>query len=507
VKGLYATLSYCWGGPQAFSTTLDTATKYASGFTISELPKTLQDAVEITKRLGLEYIWIDSLCIIQDSPSDKNHEIPRMALYYKNSYVTICASRDSCQETFLDVRDECALHPGSGVAKDLLNLPFVLPDGGVQNIYFREESPYYLSWEPISKRAWTLQERILSPRVLIFGARTIWQCNSAQHSDGGNEDWSKDTRGSTHERLQLDMTDSTQVQDSDSTAHATKSLYNIWYRAIHEFASRKLSFEEDKLPAVAGLAVEFSNLSGDSFLAGLWRSQLPRELLWSTYPELNLMKPSTYRAPSWSWASVDNDITFDRMPPSDATCLAKIIECSVTPKSSLSPFGEIKSGTLEIEAPLLELGKDNIEKFMKNQYMVPAPQGKDYNWHRLLLNLMRRDEPAGRPDKGEWGVPDGTLLLALFASEIPGPPQEPVLEKGSTEMTSTQEPENEVNLKVNDEQENDTGKRIAENEALLYGLVVAPLGTGTYERIGAFTELRASGAWNAPSNRSQVKIV
>lgn len=501
------TLSYCWGGPQAFSTTLDTVAKFTSGFLISELPKTLQDAVEITRRLGLKYIWIDSLCIIQDSASDKNYEIPRMALYYKNSYVTVCASKESCQDSFLNVTDACELHPGSGIAKDLLDIPYVLPDGGVETIYFREESPYYLSWEPISKRAWTLQERMLSPRVLMFGARTIWQCNSAQHSDGGNEDWSKDTKGSAHERL-LDLAHSNEDRDKNSTSNGTKSLYNIWHRTIHEFASRKLSFAEDKLPAVAGLAVEFSNLSADTYLAGLWRSQLPRELLWSTYPELHLLKPSKYRAPSWSWASVDNAITFDRMPPSNATCLASIIDCSVTPLSDISPFGQVRSGTLEIEAPLLQLVEDqSIDEMMRSQYMVPGPSGKGYDWHRLLMSMMTRDGPTVKEKKEEWHAPAGTVILALFASEVPLTQPESLPIEGSEEMSNADVTTDTSKEKLDDEEINDRGARIAERGTRLYGLLVAPVGDGTYERVAAFTNVSAGGEWNAPFNRTRIKIV
>ncbi|KAE9367398.1 HET-domain-containing protein [Stipitochalara longipes BDJ] len=508
-KALYVTLSYCWGGPQTLSTTLSTITKHTTGLPISELPQTLQDAVQVTKRLGLEYIWIDSLCIIQDSPADKSHEIPRMALYYKNAYITICASRETCHETFLNTTDECEVHPGTGLAKDLLKIPYVLPEGGVETIYFREESPYWLSWEPISKRAWTLQERILSPRVLMFGSRTIWQCNSAQHSDGGNEDWSKDTRGSAHQRLQLDFTRSTLSQDDgkNSSPKATASLYEIWYRAIHEYSSRALSFAEDKLPAVAGLAIEFSNLSGDTYLAGLWRTQLPRELLWSTYPELHLQKPSTYRAPSWSWASVDNDITFSRLPPPDAECLATIISCSVTPKSSLSSFAGISGGSLEIEALILQLEKEKVEEFMRRQYMVPAPKGKDYDWHRVLINMMRSGGPAGSGEKQNWTIPDGTLLLALYASKIVKAGSREVVEEGSGKVESSNAGADEVDEKATEAEESKKEESNGDGMALLYGLLIAPIGDGTYERIGAFTDLRAGGEWNAPSNRGRVTIV
>jgi len=515
-KALYATLSYCWGGPQTFSTTLSTIKNYETGFPVSELPQTLQDAVQVTRQLGLGYIWIDSLCIIQDSPADKSHEIPRMALYYKNAYITISASQESCHESFLSIADACEVHPETGIAKDLLTIPYVLPEGGVETIYFREESPYWLSWEPISKRAWTLQERILSPRVLMFGARTIWQCNSAQHSDGGNEDWSKDTRGSAYQRLQLDFTRSTSTPTENegntsndaTTPRARTALYNIWYRAIHEYSSRALSYAEDKLPAVAGLAFEFSALSGDSYLAGLWRSQLPRELLWSTYPSLHLLKPPTYRAPSWSWASVDNDITFARFPPPDAKCLATIISCSVTPKSSESPFAEVSGGKLEIEGLVLQLDRERLEEFVRTQYMVPAPKGKDYDWHRVLLNLMSRGRPSEGEDKAEWKLPEEAVLLVLFASKDLENDSREVTEEGSDKIEGTDEAgEGEVGEKVEDSETSEKEETRGNNSALLYGLLIAPTGDGTHERIAAVTDLLIGGEWNSPANRSRVTII
>ncbi|PMD40315.1 HET-domain-containing protein [Hyaloscypha variabilis F] len=499
-KAQYATLSYCWGGPQTFSTTLSTLTQYTTGFSTSALPQTLQDAVQVTKRLGLKYIWIDSLCIIQDSPADKSHEIPRMALYYKNAYITICASRDTCNETFLNTTDACSVHPLTGIATDLLTIPYVLPSGGVESIFFREESPYWLSWEPISKRAWTLQERILSPRVLMFGSRTIWQCNSAQHSDGGNEDWTKDTRGSAHQRLQLDFTHSSSSPSSPDTT----ALYDLWHRTIHTYSTRTLTYPTDKLPAIAGLAIEFANLSGDTYLAGQWLSQLPRELLWSTYPSLHLLKPPSYRAPSWSWASVDNDVTFSRLPPSDAICLATVISCSVEPEDSESPFAGVKGGRLEIEALVLSLDKELVERFMRGQYMVPAPKGKDYDWHRVLLNMMRRGGKDGEEEKGEWCMPEGTVLLVLYA--VLESKKERVSEEGSEKLGGGEVDEDETGEKVEDvvkSEEREPGNNLAS----LFGLLIAPVGDGNYERIAAFTDLRAAGEWDAPSNRSRVTIV
>ncbi|KAH6648112.1 heterokaryon incompatibility protein-domain-containing protein, partial [Truncatella angustata] len=89
--GRYVALSYCWGGPQEFATTKERLQTLEDGFKASQLPQTLQDAVTVTRSLGVRYLWVDSLCIIQDSEEDKSSELPMMASYYKNAYVTVCA--------------------------------------------------------------------------------------------------------------------------------------------------------------------------------------------------------------------------------------------------------------------------------------------------------------------------------------------------------------------------------------------------------------------------------
>jgi hypothetical protein len=90
---LCAALSYCWGEEQPSATLNSNLSTYLlNGIDTSLLPQTIQDAVTVTRRLGIQYLWVDSLCIIQDSDDDKAHEIGRMSQIYSNAYVTISAS-------------------------------------------------------------------------------------------------------------------------------------------------------------------------------------------------------------------------------------------------------------------------------------------------------------------------------------------------------------------------------------------------------------------------------
>lgn len=111
-KGSYTALSYCWGGPQDFATTTETISRNLQGFKVNEMAQSLQDGVSITRKLGLRYLWVDAMCIIQDSTEDKEREIPKMASYYSNSYVTLCAAApEKATEGFLQTRCACENHP------------------------------------------------------------------------------------------------------------------------------------------------------------------------------------------------------------------------------------------------------------------------------------------------------------------------------------------------------------------------------------------------------------
>ncbi len=144
VAGLYTTLSYCWGGPQYAATTTANLRKRQNGFGADELPKTLRDALELTSRLPMPYIWVDSLCIVQDSDADKEAELPKMAAYYKNAVVAICAGDSKCDSGFLKDRGVCKHHPEFQRDRSLLKMPFLCPSGRTSRLFFREYRRYQL---------------------------------------------------------------------------------------------------------------------------------------------------------------------------------------------------------------------------------------------------------------------------------------------------------------------------------------------------------------------------
>ena len=184
----YVALSYCWGGPQPMTLTKSTVDELRQGVPLSKFPQTLQDAATSTRKLGLRYLWVDALCILQDDPYYKDLEMAQMSRIYQNASVTICAaSAESCHDGFLGKRlEEGPFSPGSRHSR----VPFLCSDGSMGSVLLREQKLYYPSVEPLNRRAWALQERALSPRNLTYGSwQLYWRCRSARHCDGGRFEW------------------------------------------------------------------------------------------------------------------------------------------------------------------------------------------------------------------------------------------------------------------------------------------------------------------------------
>jgi hypothetical protein len=543
--GAYIALSYCWGGPQLFATTISTIDQLSKGFHLSELPQTLQDAVLVTKKLGLQYLWVDALCIIQDSLDEKATELPKLSSYYNNSRVTICAGGSSVNDGFLKPKHECHSHPGAGMPQNLLKMPYMCPaddeesaeEGKAGSIYFCEETPHFLSWEPVFQRAWTLQEQLLSPRFLYYGQRLIWQCQSTQRADGGVEDWSIDANAPDHSRIRSAITNlkteaaitdgtlnidalnlastspdlitaklqrqtlssgSVGINEDDGHPRAEAPLiYQLWYQTVRGFSRRNISFACDRLPAIAGLATEIASSTGDTYLAGLWRSQMLRELMWSTYPTLYTFKPEVWRAPTWSWASVDNDINFERLPDNDFRAVAKVTRCETTLLQPGNEFGEVSSGRLDIRGPIINMDREAVLIMLKHEFARKPPTGESFASMCRDANLLpqdgrKQDEPDG------WALPEHLRLLVLWAKVVKeesvgaGKERSNQAEIDSTEkgreMPKEEEGETE-DMSCGGGSENNGPQKITV-ACTLAGLVLHKREDGRYERVSSFSKVR-----------------
>jgi Heterokaryon incompatibility protein (HET) len=282
--GKYAALSHRWcePGTPMFTTTKATLSQHLESIGWDDLPKTLQDAIKVSRKLNICYLWVDTLCIIQDGDGDDGieTELPKMATYYADAFCTIAAaSSKNSTESFLQVRDEC-YQP-------------------VEFEFGREQSTIHVRRfgvvGTLANRGWTWQESALSRRILNFSpSELIWECKSELKSECGYE---------------LRFTPSLGLpQRFDDAA---KHPLDRWRQVVQSYSARELTHDEDILPAISGLAQKTNDAAKSQYLAGLWRADLPWGLLWEVIrgPSEPLpVLPEQYTAPSWSWASIKGQV-------------------------------------------------------------------------------------------------------------------------------------------------------------------------------------------------------
>ncbi|PSN70567.1 HET-domain-containing protein, partial [Corynespora cassiicola Philippines] len=241
----YAALSHCWGGSSPMMTLKENLEKRMVSISFENLPKTFREAVEVCRALKIPYLWVDSICIIQDSPDDWQLQSSQMHSIYHGSTLTLAAleSIDSSQGLFIP------------------KVPFidVLP----------------LSPGVLETRGWAFQELRLSKRVLyFFKGEMMWRC-------------SEQNEKVFHELLK----------------HSGGSnIQRSWYNLVEDYSNCRLTIQDDKLPALSGVASRFCAITKDQYLAGHWRIDLAGSLFWEG---LRAFRVKSYRAPTWSWASID----------------------------------------------------------------------------------------------------------------------------------------------------------------------------------------------------------
>jgi hypothetical protein len=305
-----------------------------------QLPRTFADAIEITRKLGVDYVWIDSLCIIQDDEDDWRREMVLVEHIYGGSYLNIAASSAT------SVHGGCWV--GSyGVCSAFRTKVRVGDDELVREI--RDDECYDRAvWgSHLATRAWALQEKLLPPRTLHLGDRgAFWECRlqiANEHLPDGFT-----------QRLGSGL-----LRKMGKKEH----LQQWWAEVVRLFTNADLTFARDKLPALSGIARRVHSRKGGQYLAGLWRDErIEAQLCWRV--EGSGVRPTTWRAPSWSWASIDGPVSY--MPTQSGICddsYAHVVDARVTPLAG-DVFGELSAGEIHIACagvvPGDVLDRDNI---------------------------------------------------------------------------------------------------------------------------------------------------
>jgi hypothetical protein len=404
--GRYTALSHCWGKAQPLTTTSGNLSEHLIAIQLDRLPKTFREAVLLTRQLNLQYIWIDSLCIIQDSKADWDTESSKMAEVYAGASVTIAATSAK------DGRE------GLFVAKAAWNkaVPFIMPNsrGEQTTVYIRSAADDHhdisheniFKAEPLSCRGWVLQERLLSTRILLFTScelvfdyQTLLWCecgrfpfkseicsneikSQADEAAWGHWrtvftqtlldilSWARDHPPPLIKRVVNSLV---QYVENSLTGRREEDEAWHWQYIVEGYTRRCLTFDRDTLPALSGLAKLLQGRLHDRYLAGLWRRDIHKQLLWSKLPSTSSFTPEEFAqlqslpddrinqlylpyrlrrtsedaAPSWSWASVRGAVSWhDKWLPRGRLVegLAEVIEARCISAVPANPFGSVAAG-------------------------------------------------------------------------------------------------------------------------------------------------------------------
>ncbi|KAK6425206.1 hypothetical protein LTR95_016287 [Oleoguttula sp. CCFEE 5521] len=308
----YVALSYCWGLSRPYCTTNAILKDHLNGIAFDALPRMYTDAIRATRSLGFTYLWIDALCIVQDDPQDWLHESARMGAIYEGAVLTINApSASSVDEAMLRSRNEapsCVIPVAWEDGEPRSTATVALTDQRHQSLVI--EGPDC----PLNNRAWVFQEHLLATRTLTFGTvhnylscrrHTIFETAAAPVP---SHLVSSPTRQPEPEPQMKNGILSELQTGADA--------HTLWYLFLVHYTARYLTYGNDKLPAILGLASRFSkHLPEDRFVAGLWFNDLVNGLAWlrfdqyrDNYHRVHSLHPRTVTLPSWSWAACDRHI-------------------------------------------------------------------------------------------------------------------------------------------------------------------------------------------------------
>lgn len=505
----YAAISYCWGSGEKQAKTISaTLQDRQAGISETEMPAVLRDAIQVTRALGIPFLWIDALCILQDDQSDWEQQCAEMHHIYGSAQLTFCvANSRSCNEGFLQPKNPRARlpfqsHRAPGVEGSFL----------VQLYWPRNRSPSDESWclltdeimqSPWNKRAWVFQENKLSFRKFIFGRSNLYfDCGDIQHARG------KDlTSGFYLPHISASL-----------AAKNTNDIYREWDEFVVYHYSRydasSFSYAADLLPALSGLARLFANRLKDFYYAGHWERDLYRSLAWINAPSLvnPPVQPAGLIIPSWSRLAGSGTGSYAHHLSCtliDLRSEIKVQKARAVPVGN-DPFGALKECRLWIRGYTIDMSRREAQLSAVSDSMRGRGQ-----WHLIVLGHCYGHVVFDGPQKIYAPLEDfkelKLLLLGSFREFVSD-----LVEEGRSEVSSISNDEDSAargereqdceicetiqegcEVSCSQEQSSsqetsplgDDGDENGQRERPIrqgYGLVIAPTeNDGDYRRVGA----------------------
>ncbi|KAK7995007.1 hypothetical protein PG990_013780 [Apiospora arundinis] len=324
VQGPYMTLSHRWGAADSTQLTTENYHHLSNGIQLDVLPQLYRDAVYVARQLRIRYLWVDSLCILQqgDDHADLERELPQMSKIYSQSFCNISAAETmDAHHSLFHTRNQHAISP------EIANLSF----NGIPTPFLVSD---ILFWDKDVSHCCGSAVRKMRPRYIPMDCP--WRYSGPA--------------GESKPLPQIILW----VQNNGGNL----AVYEAWARIVQAYTACDLTFPSDKLVAISGIAKMVRSILNDEYVAGMWRLHLDREILWVKSPAFRPDGPgildSPYRAPTWSWAAVDGKVGLGHIYIQDASILLRVEHVELQHVSG-DPMGRICGGYLKLNGVLKKL--------------------------------------------------------------------------------------------------------------------------------------------------------
>jgi hypothetical protein len=339
---------------------------------MESLPRTFRDAVEITLRLYQNFLWIDSLCIIQDDTVDWEHEAALMAAIYGNSLLTIAATSSTNCESGCNL-EASGLKIIESMATGFSGAASKYPAGSCVRVTFEPKEGLQLSAEskpPLHRRGWVLQESHLSPRILHMATHQMfWQCREGFEAEGVDAPFF-----STYRSEHLSRAGFLWQHDEPLEDDIFRQGQRFWWHTAELYSRMEFTYPKDKLPAFAGIIQFQAARLADKPLLGLWEKWISWDLGW-THAEPQECRPSN--APTWSWL-FSRATSIERPNSAIRLCDMPVLQASDIQWQGEPYVSKLVKSTISVKTRIFESthnivsgNKTGIEGHFYNSVIIP----------------------------------------------------------------------------------------------------------------------------------------